>query len=419
MFFLPYGESSLAVRVDGELIRHRDCPPQEDETRAIVEALSHPIASPRLDEIVRPQERVAVIVNDITRLTRSDLMLPPLVQALNAAGIPDRDIFVVFALGIHRPQTPAERRRILGEDLYRRLRCMDHDAFDEANLVEVGVTSFGNRVQINRHVLEADRIVLTGEIIYHLIAGYSGGRKSLVPGVAGARTTTFNHNMIFDPRCRSGRLEGNPAHEDLMEACRLVEPDFLLNVVLDPRGRLVKAVAGHWELAHREGCKAVDAMLRADLEEPFDLLIASAGGYPLDIDLRQAHKGLENAVQALKPGGSIVFYAECRSGSGHPGIDDYLHRFANDQEMEAELRRNFAVGGHKAWWIARLGRLFDVHLVSQLPEDFVRRCHFQPVAPERHQQRVTELAAKARRIGVLPYSGFTLPFLSGKEALAS
>jgi nickel-dependent lactate racemase len=415
MFFLPFGESSLEVLVDGELIRHRDAAPVEDECAAVWEALRNPIGSPAPGEIVKPGERVALIVNDITRLTRSDLMLPPLVETLNRAGIPDKDILVVFALGIHRPQTAAERRRILGDELYRRLESVDHDAFDDANLQAVGTTSFGNLVEINRRVLEADRIILTGEIIYHLIAGYSGGRKSLVPGVAGARTTTFNHNMIFDPRCRSGVLEGNPSHEDLVEACRMVQPDFLLNVVLSPEGRLVKVVAGHWDLAHREGCRAVDQMLRADLEEPFDLIIASAGGYPLDIDLRQAHKGLENAVRALRQGGSILFYAECRSGSGHPSFDEYVARYKDDAEMEAALKRKFEVGGHKAWWIVRLGRLFDVHLVSTLPEEFVRRCHFRPVRPDRHQQRVEKLAAKARRIGVLPYSGFTLPFVERRE----
>ncbi len=409
MYRLPFGESFLDADVTANLIRHRDVPPVADEAAAIGEALAHPIGTAPLDRIVHPGERVALIVNDITRLTRSDLMLPAVVETLNRAGVPDEDILVVFALGIHRPQTPGERRRILGGNLYHRLTAIDHDAHDDATLIGVGQTSFGNRVEINRRVWECDRIVLTGEIIYHLIAGYSGGRKSLVPGVAGARTTTFNHGMIFDPRCRSGVLEGNPAHEDLLEACRLVEPDFLFNVVLNPEGRLVKAVAGHYDLAHREGCKAVDAMLRAEIDEPYDLIVASAGGFPLDIDLRQAHKGLENAVQALRPGGSILFYAECRGGAGHASFEDYVRRYDNDAEMRAALERKFEVGGHKAWWIARLGRLFDVHLVSGLPEDFVRRCHFHPVSPGWHQQRLNELAARPGRIGVLPFAGFTLP----------
>ncbi|MBL8173530.1 MAG: nickel-dependent lactate racemase [Bryobacterales bacterium] len=420
MHSLPFGESSLTVALDAPLIRHRSIAAAADEIAEVRRALRHPTGTAPLREMVRRGESVAIIVNDITRLTRSELMLPLLVEELSAAGVRDSDIVIVFALGIHRPQTDGERRRIIGDDLYRRLRSIDHDAFDEANLVHIGDTSFGNRVEINRTVWEADRIVLTGEIIYHLIAGYSGGRKSLVPGVASARTTTFNHNMIFDPRCRSGALEGNPAHEDLLEGARLAEPDFILNLVLSPEGQLVRAVAGDMEQAHREGCKVVDAMLRADLDAPFDLIIASAGGYPLDIDLRQAHKGLENAVQALRPGGAILFYAECPSGSGHPAIDEYAWRYGGDAEMEQALRETFAVGGHKAWWLARLGRLYNVHLVSTLPGEFVRRFGFHPVSPERHVEALAELTAAAgsgARIGVLPYSGFTLPFIANQEAM--
>ncbi len=420
MHSLPFGETSFPLNVPGELICHRHLDPVSDEIAAVRDALRQPIGTPPLRDIVKPGESVALIVNDITRLTRSELMLPPLVDELNAAGIPDHQITIVFALGIHRAQTPEERRRILGDDLFRRLRSVDHDAFDDTNLVTIGTTSFGNRVEINRTVWESDRIILTGEIIYHLIAGYSGGRKSLVPGVAGARTTTFNHGMIFDPRCRSGVLEGNPAHEDLLEAARFANPGFILNLVLSPEGHLVRAVAGHMEHAHREGCRTVDQMLRADLDEPFDLIVASAGGYPLDIDLRQAHKGLENAVQALRPGGTILFYAECPSGSGHPAVDEYAWKYSNDSEMERALRVKFEVGGHKAWWLARLGRLYHVHLVSTLPEAFVRQFGFHPVSPQQHQQALDTLIAAAgpdARIGVLPYSGFTLPFITNQEAI--
>jgi nickel-dependent lactate racemase len=415
MFSLPFGESAFSLSLDADHLRHHDVPPVVDERAAVRHALRHPTGTAPLKDLVKPGESVALIVNDITRLTRSDLMLPPIIDELNAAGIPDRDILVVFALGIHRPQTAAERLRILGDDLYHRLRSIDHNAHDDANLVEIGMTSFGNRVEINRQVWECDRIILTGEIIYHLIAGYSGGRKSLVPGVAGARTTTFNHSMIFDPRCRSGVLDGNPAHEDLLEACRMAEPDFLLNVVLSPDGALVQVVAGHYDLAHREGCLAVDRMLRVGLDTPYDLLIASAGGFPLDIDLRQAHKGLENAVQALRPGGTILFYAECAMGSGHPSFDDYIARFDDEHAMEKVLRSKFEVGGHKAWWVRRLGTHYDIHLVSKLPEAFVRRCGFTPVRPEDHERHLASLL-HGQRTGVLPYSGFTLPFL--KEPVA-
>ena len=419
---LPYGKASIPVCVAGDLLLPRQAPAIANEMGAVFDALENPIGTAPLRQIANPGERVAIIVNDITRLTRTDLILPPVVHTLNAAGIPDRDIFIVFALGIHRPHTDQERELIVGHEIYSRIRCFDHISTDDAGLVEIGTTSFGNRVEINREVWEADRIILTGEIIYHLIAGYSGGRKSLVPGVAGFRTTTFNHRMIFDPDCRAGKLDGNPAHEDLLDACRMADPDFIVNVVLSPAGRLIRVVAGHYDLAHREGCRTVDRMLRAEIDEPYDVVVASAGGFPLDIDLRQAHKGLENACHALRPGGSVVFYAECSNGAGIRSFEDYIRRYRDDHEMREALEREFVVGGHKAYWVARLGRLYRVYLVSELDPEFVRRCHFEPVSPAEHQavlQKLLEEAGPTARVAVLPYSGFTLPAVQPvKEAVS-
>lgn len=401
----PYGRGYVDVDVAGETISHGSVAPVADEAAAVRAALENPIGTPPLRSIVQPGERVCILVNDITRLTRTDLFLPLIVATLNAAGIPDSAIFIVFALGIHRPQTDAERRLIIGDDLFRRIRNFDHIASDGESLVTVGTTSFGNVIEINREVWEADRIILTGEIIHHLIAGYSGGRKSLVPGVAGARTTTFNHNMIFDPRCRSGLLDGNPSHEDLLEACRLIDPDFMLNVVLSPEGKLIRVVAGHFDLAHREGCKTVDEAMCAPIDQPYDAVVASAGGFPLDVDLRQAHKPLENACRALKPGGTMIFFAECPDGAGHKRFADYIDQYDDDFAMERALREKFEVGGHKAYWIARLGRLFDIHLVSGLDERFVRRCHFTPASAA----ALPDL--RGRRVALIPHAGHILPLL--------
>lgn len=416
---LPYGQGNIEVETDAHLIAHAGAPAIADEKDAVYEALAHPIGTPPLAEIVHPGERVCIIVNDITRLTRTDLLLPPVVETLNRAGIPDRDIFIVYALGNHRPQTDAERRSIIGDDLYRRIPNFDHISSDDSSLVTLGVTSRGNTVEVNRHVLAADRIILTGEIIFHLIAGYSGGRKSLVPGVAGTRTITFNHSMIFQPNCASGILDGNPAHEDLLEAARMGEPDFLVNVVLMPDGALARVVAGDFEQAHRAGCRVVDEALSAQVGEPYDLLIASAGGYPLDIDLRQAHKGLENACRALQPGGAILFFAQCPNGSGHPSFDDYVTRYPDDGAMQQALLERFEVGGHKAYWVARLGRLYDVHLVSDLPAHFVEQCHLHPVQVSEWPVRLRELLHGRKRIGIIPHAGHTLPRVEvPQEALA-
>jgi lactate racemase len=413
-FQIPFGRAHLPIRLNAELVAPSTATLIPDERKAIETAIRNPIGTAPLDEILRPGEQVAIVVNDVTRLCRTDLMLPPIVDELSLAGIPDGDIFIVFALGIHREQSEAERRQIVGEEIYGRFRMFDHISTDSENLVYVGTTSFGNRIEINRQVWEADRIILTGEVIYHLIAGYSGGRKSLVPGVAGFDTTTYNHRMIFDPRCRIGVLDGNPAHEDLLEGCRLVDPDFILNVVLTPEGKLAHAVAGHYDMAHREACRAVDEMMRVPVEEPFDFIVASAGGFPLDIDLRQAHKPLENACHALRPGGSILFFAECSNGAGIRSFEEYVERFDTHEQMRAALERQFVVGGHKAYWVTRLGQQYQVNLVSTLNPKFVERCRFKHVAVDQYQSKLDELlrsAGESGRVGIMPHAAFALPTL--------
>lgn len=410
---MPFGASFLSPAVDAETIVPPQAPVIADEVEAIGRALDSPTGCERLAGIVRPGENVVIVVNDITRLVRSDVFLPPIVDSLNRAGIPDADISIVFALGTHRKQTEAEKRSIVGEEIFRRIRLYDHDGSDDANLVEVGTTSLGNQVEINRRVVDADRIILTGEILFHQIAGYSGGRKAILPGVAGNRTTTFNHRMVLDPRCGPGRLDGNPAHEDMLQGCRMVDPDFLVNVILNPAGGLLCVVAGHYELAHLKGCGAADRLLRTGIPCLYDLVIASAGGAPLDIDLRQAHKGMENACAALRPGGTLYYYAECGEGPGSSALEHYLKSFGSEEEMERALRRDFVVGGHKALWLARLGRRYDIHLVTRLDPALVARCGFRAVAPEAHETQLMELKQlmPSARAAAMPHAGFTVPVL--------
>jgi nickel-dependent lactate racemase len=419
-----YGSGAVGLSVPShylcETLLPRSIPALADPISAIRAALAQPIGVPSLRNTLRPGERVAIIVNDITRLVHSEVFLPILIGEINAVGIPDRDIFIVFALGLHRAQSAEERSRIVGEEIARRIALFDHDCRTRENLVLLGRTNRGNEVWINRRVHEADRVVLTGEIIYHQIAGYSGGRKSLVPGVAGADTINFNHRLILEPNCRPGLLEGNPAHEDLLEACRLFDPDFLLNVVLSPSGEWVRVVAGHYDLAHRAGCETVDQLCRAPVSEAYDVVLASAGGFPLDIDLRQAHKGMENAARALRSGGVLIYFAECAEGTGSKLIEEWVENYSDAREMERELRSRFVVGAHKAYWLARLGDRVKVLLVSRLPEDLVRKCHLHPLSDPQNA-----IAGELRRLGAgariayIPYAGIALPQPADDQAVAA
>ena len=418
---VAYGSATLPLAVSAETIEPPCVDPLIDERAAVEHALDHPIGSRPLSETVKRGETVLIIVNDITRLARSDLLLPPIVATLNRIGIDDSDISILFALGTHRPQTPEERRSIVGDEIYSRIATYDHDGADDANLVTVGTTSFGNRIEINRRVLEADRVILTGEIIFHKIAGYSGGRKSLVPGVASNRTATFNHGMVLDPRCRAGVLDGNPAHEDLLEGARIVGADFLVNVILSTSGKLLHVTAGHFEDAHLAGCRAADRLLRSSIPYHYDFVIASAGGAPLDMDLRQAHKGMDNACRALRPGGTLVYYAECGDGFGSPMLERYLNTYANAADMERALRDNFVIGGHKALWLSRLGEAYDIRLITQLNPEVVRRCGFEPIPLPYHENRISELIRQSmpQRVAFIPHAGFTVPELQRAQEKSS
>jgi len=394
--------------------------PLPDPIAAVRTALRNPIGTPPLQEIVNPGERVVIVVNDITRLAHSDVFLPVLVDELDLAGIPDRDIVIVFALGIHRRHTAKEQRQIVGEDLARRILLIDHDAFDQNNLSFVGRTTYGNEIWVNRRVREANRVILTGEIIYHLIAGYSGGRKSLVPGVAGAATISFNHKFILDPRCRAGALDGNPAHEDMLEACGLFKPDFLLNVILNANGELAQVVTGHYDQAHRTGCETVNKIYQVLFERPYDVVIASAGGFPFDIDLRQAHKGMENAARALRVGGTLLYFAECREGAGSGALSEWTERFSSSGEMALALQSHFVVGGHKAYWIARLGERMRVLLVSELPESLVRNCHLFAVSdPAAALCTALEEAGPGVRVAYMPDASLTFPSSSMQASVTT
>ncbi len=421
---LKFGHSQCRLSLpDGfscDILEPARSVPLKSVEEAVLQAVRHPIGSPPLRDLVKPHQRVVIVVNDITRLVYTDLFLPLLVAELNRAGVTDAQISLVFALGLHRAQTPEERRLIVGPEMARRLQLFDHDAFDSANLVEIGRTSRGNPVWINRRVREADFVILTGEIIYHLLAGYSGGRKGLVPGVAGAETISFNHRMFMDPNCRSGVLEGNPIHEDLMEACRLFRPDFILNVVLHPQGGFACVVAGHYEQAHRSGCQAVDVLYKVETAAPYDLVIASAGGFPFDIDLRQAHKSLENAARVLRHGGTLLFLAECADGAGTKALVEWLQKYSSSAAMEIELREHFVVGGHKAYWVVRLGERYRILCYSKLPEALVRNCLFVPVQnPQEALNEALAGLAPDARIACIPQSGLTLPHVADKELYLS
>jgi len=368
---LGYGRERVSFDLPGAVLLTASLPgpppnPLEEVRRSLVE----PIGSPTLAEIVRPGEKIVIITSDITRYTGSELYLPILVEHLNALGVPDGDIEILIGLGIHRRQTEAEHRKILGP-LLGRVKVFDHDCDNPAQLVDLGPTASGLPVQINRRVMDADRVIVTGTVGLHYFAGFGGGRKGLVPGVASRKTCMATHFAVFNPPeiggkhpgAVTGRLSGNPVHEAILEAALKVQPDFLLNTVLTPGKRIFRVFCGDLERAHLAACDLAGELYTVPLERQADLAVISCGGYPKDINFIQAHKALDYGVNAVRPGGTVILLAACPDSFGHDTFFDWF-RYQDLEDFETALRDNYQINGQTAFSTLTKARTWRVILVS-------------------------------------------------------
>ncbi len=384
---LKYGSGTFACRLDGaRILTAATLPAPADPAALVGDALRAPIGSPTLDEIVRPGEKVVIVTSDITRYTGSEIYLPVLVERLNACGIPDEDIEILVGLGIHRKQTENEHRKILGP-LFGRIRVVDHDCDNPAELVTIGATGDDMMVVVNRRVMEADRVIVTGTVGFHYFAGFGGGRKGLVPGVAARETCMATHFRVLNPpevggkhpRAATGMLDGNPVHAAIMAAARMVEADFLLNTVLSPQKGILAVFAGEMEQAHLAACELVRELYAVDLAEPADLAVVSCGGQPKDINFIQAHKALDYGVGALRAGGTIILLAACPDGFGNATFFDWF-RHRDPKAFETALRERYEINGQTAYSTLMKAMRYRVILVSELGEEETRRMGMEKAA---------------------------------------
>ena len=413
---LPWGKTHLEVRVPEEnllaLVEPKEVAEREEESEIIQRALAAPLSTGPLHDMVRPGQRTAIVVSDITRPCPTHKLLPPLLAELSAGGVRDEDIRIVFALGTHRRHTPDEQSRLVGEEVFRRIRCQD---FDPDDTVCLGRTSRGTPVVPSRAVAEAEFKICLGNIELHYFAGYTGGAKAVVPGVCAATTIHHNHSMMVLPEATSGRAEGNPLREDIEEGGWLISVDFILNVVLDRRFRIVEAVAGDPYLAHRQGCQHVDALYKVPIPAQGEIVLVSAGGYPKDINLYQAHKALEHAVHAVKEGGVIILLAQCAEGWGHDVFAEWLLGGDPSDGLIERIRERFVLGGHKAAAIARIRKRAAIYIVSSLPPEACREAGFQPFATADEALAAAFARSEAGApVIVIPHGNATLP-LVGEE----
>jgi lactate racemase len=303
---------------------------------------------------------------------------------LNAAGMTDRQVEIFLADGTHEQHLQSDVEALLGTEIAARVRCIGHDCKREEELVELGTTRFGTPVLLNRRVLEAEVKILTGRIVPHYFAGFSGGRKALIPGVAGYRTIVANHRLTLAPQrgIQPGvglcSLDNNPVHLDMLEGARIARPDFCLNTLLDAEHRMVSAVAGNFETAHEEGCRQGAEWFRLTLPEPVDVLITSAGGLPYDCNFMQSLKAVFNVQDIVRPGGAILWVAECAGGI-QPGFVQWA-AIESDAELEEAVRAQYALTAHNSLMLRNLIRKADVALCSALPTETVQKLGLHPVA---------------------------------------
>ena len=341
---MPVADKNLAAVLESNPVSL----PVMEPDQAVREALRHPIGSPCLKDIVNPGEKICLLVPDVTRLWQSPAVyVHVMVEELNACGIPDSDILIVTATGTHRAHMGDEQARLLGEDICRRIRVIDHDCRDTAHLVHVGDTSRGTPVWFNSYAMACDKIIITCGVVYHFLAGFGGGGKMLLPGIAGYETIQRHHKQALNPGFGNGTnadvrsanmADTNIFHADIFEAAAMARPCFGLNVVVNDDYRIIKAFAGDWVQSHAAACRLVDSMEGVTIPERTPLVVASAGGYPKDINLYQTIKLLSNALSAVQPGGTMILLSRCSEGFGNPDVETQICAYSDMQAREKALR---------------------------------------------------------------------------------
>lgn len=412
-------EEQIACELESNVVEL----PQRTVKEHIEYALDNPIGAGDISTVVEKGDKIAIIISDITRKWQAiPTYLPILVDRINKCGVPDEDILVISACGTHRRQTDEEHKELLGEDLFKRLKIIDHQCEDKESLVYMGETSRKTPVWLNKYAIEADKIILTGGVVYHLLAGYGGGRKSIVPGIAGKETININHSNALNPgfgqgtnpnACAGNLSKSNPFHDDLEEAAAMAKPAYLLNVVANSNQEIIAAFAGDWIEAHKAATKLVDSIDGVYVEERTPLVIASAGGYPKDINLYQSSKVLSNAKIMTAEGGTMILLTECSEGFGNDDFEYQITKIDSMEEREKALRADFSIGAFVGFDFSETAEKYNMILVTSIPQEKLSKTKIHAV---KTLDEALEVAKKLNggsiddmKVALLPHGANTLP----------
>jgi nickel-dependent lactate racemase len=428
---LPYGKGQVSFAIPR---KHFFCevwgneyPGLGDLEQEYRHALEHPFDSPPLSEVVKPGQTVVILVADITRSwQRNADTLPFLLQALNELGVPDHKITIIIAVGGHRQNTEFEFVEICGKEACHRLRVANHDAWDENNMTYLGRTSRGTEVSVNKIAMEADTLIMTGGVVYHFMVGYGGGRKMILPGISSIKTIRQSHLWSLgprlgdgsNPRSVSGITRGNPAHDDMMDVCSFVKPDFVVNMVPNMAGEIAGIFAGNWVSAWLEATRLVDEIFSAEIEEQADIVIGSAGGYPRDINLYQTSKLLANCFEACTDSGVSILLSECQDITEPMEFFQWFD-YLNILEMERALRAEFTIAGWVAFKTMEYCRKKMILLTKKENAPFVEKTKLIPAytIDEALKKAYDLCGKKDPKVMIMPQGATVLPRLKRPKRL--
>jgi len=412
---LPYGDSLLRAELPTDnlvsVLRRQASRPVADETEAVRRSLKNPIGSPPLDEIVGKNDKVAVLITDNTRACPDHKLLPVILGEIESR-TSRQNITVIVALGLHQPLDKDELIKKCGRDIVENYRVINHDIND---VINIGTTSRGTPVEIFREVVEADIVVSTGFIEPHFFAGFSGGRKSIAPGVSGRSSIYSNHSypMLDHEYAHAGFLQGNPIHEDMVEMAGMADLKFIVNVLLDENGEITHVFSGDPVLAHEKGCSTEKQLASAGIDSPVDITIVTCGGAPLDLDLYQTCKAVDTAVPITKSGGIIIVASLCNTGVGPDSFYELHSSSASPSEVLERIQQQGATG--VPWQnqvLARAQLEHEVYLVSGLEPEPVRKMMITPVSyVGEGVSKALEKSGDKAGIAVIPQGPHVIPYV--------
>ena len=420
-YVFRYGDGTVTIPLEENnvtVLHGQETPPAKDIRQLVLDALAHPIDAPLLENWILPGERIALIISDMSRFwMRQDKVIPHVVDyLLNQCGVQADHLTIVVANGTHIGGDEKELRTLVTDAVYDRIRVVNHDCL-ASNLTTIGTTSYGTVVRIAPEVANADRVIALGACAHHVMAGFGGGRKSILPGVSAMDTICHNHALALDDSefrsndlIGNGKLEGNPLNDDMCQAAGMVKNLFVMTLVMNTDMQLAEIYAGHYMSSWLKACEAVDRIYRVEVPEKADVIVASCGGYPKDMSLYQGTKTIDNIETGLKRGGTLILLIEARDGGGPAEYFDW-NTYLQDGTMEKRLREHFTIPGYIFLLNCEQAHRYNIMMLSSVPQELVAPMGL------RSYQSVAQLMADAdlegKRIYVIENGSTVIPYVKG------